>query len=138
MKTLYRTKVPTEIKQAIRWVTKQFQSNTRPVVISVEKSLFPKAFSEGLCEQFSDRFAVTLHLSPGRSYPVQNTYKVTGLPNIKIGSFLEEVVLVLAHELRHVQQMDLGKFSRMSEFSREYDAEVWGREILEQYRHSIR
>lgn len=68
-----------------------------------------------------------------REYPLLERV-IPSLPCIELHSFEEEVLLVLAHELRHVAQyLDAGAMT-WTQDEREYDAETYAYDVLERWR----
>jgi hypothetical protein len=73
---------------------------------------------------------MTLSRGLGR-YPRKTTH-VDEVGTILLESWEEEVVLVLAHELRHIEQFSEGK--QYEYYEAEVDAERFGLKVLQQYR----
>ncbi len=76
---------------------------------------------------------VTLTLSRGVQYPVLNG-TVPQVGEVRLESLVEEVVLVLGHEFRHVVQFRSGLFWEMGVDAAEIDAEVVGQGRLEAWK----
>jgi hypothetical protein len=77
--------------------------------------------------------AIKISVPKKRKFPYV-TKHVQELPAVTLGSLKEEIVLVLAHELRHAYQMDIGVFAAMQGYWSEVDAEREAIKILELYR----
>jgi hypothetical protein len=78
-----------------------------------------------------------LGLNPDSTYPrAQRLNLLT--PEVTFETWQDEVVMILAHELRHVTQFVLGAFSRDQELEAEVDAETFGATVLEAWMTSQR
>lgn len=76
---------------------------------------------------------VTLWLSPNKTrFPMETCHRVS-VGKIRLETWEEEFVLVLGHELRHIEQFWSGKTYAQVEV----DAERFGLQMLNEYRASL-
>lgn len=128
---------PTEtFKNIVAWVTAQFSVTRHKVILRFMPSEKKKVMTEGrtrkLIAAAGGYIGITLNISNDMSYPHVTQY-VKGLPPMVVNSFEEELVLVLAHEMRHAVQFSTGmNFFSVREL--ETDAEISGYAMLEAYR----
>lgn len=76
---------------------------------------------------------VEVYVSQGLSYPTVSDV-VPGIHPAIVRSWEEEFVLVLAHELRHLDQFHNGSFLASERALAEIDAETVARSVLRAYR----
>lgn len=74
---------------------------------------------------------------PQRSCYPFDTQHVREVPTMTINNFEEELVLVLAHELRHVDQFFLGTITEHNRYEAEIDAEKHAIATLLKYRRLL-
>jgi hypothetical protein len=79
---------------------------------------------------------VSMGLSQRMTYPHTSRH-VPCLPPVRLTSFHEEFVLVLAHELRHADQIDQGAFLKEQVYEAEVDAEGFAISVLDAYRRHM-
>lgn len=76
---------------------------------------------------------VEIWLPVTRAYPVIS-HHLDKLKPETLYSWEEEFVLVLAHELRHIEQFYTGSYFQMTSLQAEYDAESVGLGVLDRFR----
>lgn len=85
---------------------------------------------------------IVLQVSRNRSYPVKDTYcdekDKPYAEEVTIHSWDEEFVLILAHELRHIDQFFCINGNGLSERQMEEDAEKFAIKVLSSYRKTRR
>jgi hypothetical protein len=69
-------------------------------------------------------------------FPRTDDYCYPQLSCVKLSSLEEELVLVIAHELRHVHQFSTGAYFRLNAFQMELDAESFARGALTRWREN--
>jgi hypothetical protein len=79
---------------------------------------------------------IRLQIPKNRKFPYI-TRHVPGVTEIELNNLREELVLVLAHELRHAYQIERGLFAAMQGYWREVDAEKHAIKLLERYRKTL-
>lgn len=109
----------TELWPLVRFVLLHFESNHCVDVHVTDQPLL--AETTGLATIVGPKTLVTLKLA-SRKYPYRSRY-VKELPSITVGSWQEEFVLVLAHELAHADQFYHDIYSEAEEHLSEVDAE---------------
>jgi hypothetical protein len=91
----------------------------------------------GLAYRDGDTYTVAIGLDPRATYPRTQRLNLK-TPCVRFESWQAEFVMVLAHELRHIDQFALGAFMRGQELEAEIDAEVFAAAVLEAWRESTR
>lgn len=138
----YGAQPSTDIIVAMAWVMSKFQVQNKVLLrVYGDDPRVGNTMTKGkTCKMkanFGGHIEVRLYLSKGKTYPYATRY-VVGLPPLLISSFVEEVVLVLAHEMRHAVQFDTGIWQNLSDYELELDAECAGYSVLDSWRTSKR
>lgn len=124
------------IQNIIDWVSERFPVGNRVILRLLPQEVSGK-MTEGTTRKLLARaggyIGITLRISRDMVYPHLTQY-VSELPPIMVRSFEEELVLVLAHELRHAIQFSLGLQRTLSPKEMEIDAEAAGYSMVEAYR----
>lgn len=133
---LYVPSSPT-LQTIIAWVSKHFQIDRHRVKLRIIQQENAGEMTSGTTRKLLARaggyIGITLRISRDMAYPHQTQY-VRELPPMMVRSFEEELVLVLAHELRHAIQFSLGLQTKLSAKEMEIDAEAAGYSMVEAYR----
>lgn len=113
----------------VTWVRQQFKLKS-PTILHVSKS--SKAGIDGWTGRSAPDRPILVKLGvKRRKFPYVTTH--AGIET-KLHSFEEEIVLVLAHELRHAYQMEAGLFGGMQGHWAELDAERFAVKVLDRWR----
>lgn len=118
----------------LSWVRAQFKLNG-PTILHVSNAARGSKMTVGWTGRTSPGRPIIIKLGVlrGQKYP-RVTRHVPDIPETTLASIKEEIVLVLAHELRHAHQIELGIFGAMEGYWAEVDAERFAQKILERYR----
>jgi len=111
----------------VAWVAGQMKGSATVQVHDREK---PGQLSAGFARNDG---SVVLHLSRQTSYPRRTTH-VREVGSVRLDSWQEELVLVLAHELRHVEQFATWPPRKLMKRAMEDDAERFAVMVLERFR----
>lgn len=84
-------------------------------------------------EHRPDPSLVVIDLSSVRQYPCQDQY-LPEVPAVTLRSWEEEVLLVLAHEFRHIEQYWTWRFEDLIGWEMEIDAELFAIKVLDAWR----
>lgn len=79
---------------------------------------------------------VTMGLSHNLPYP-HTTRHVPALPAVRVTSWEEEFVLVLAHELRHAAQIAHRSYLKSEWYDAEVDAERFAYSVLDAFQRAL-
>lgn len=135
MKTINESRVPADtIDPILQFVSSHYKIKN-PVILYVANGHEKGRMTYGWTgrKTAGEPIIVKLGLSSGLQYP-RVTRHTPETPIVNLSSFEEEVVLVLAHELRHASQIDSGAFRAMTVANSELDAERFAVRVLERFR----
>ncbi len=79
---------------------------------------------------------VTMGISNNLPYP-HTTQHVPTLPAVRLTSWVEEFVLVLAHELRHAAQIAHRTYAKAEVYEAEVDAERFAYSVLDAFQRVL-
>lgn len=83
----------------------------------------------GLASQDGDKYQVRIGINDEASYPRRQRLNLL-TPEVRFDRWHDEYVMVLAHELRHIDQFALGAFRQGEELEAEVDAETFAAAVL--------
>jgi hypothetical protein len=120
------------VKPLIKFVEKHFDSTAKTqlfVDTTTQTDRYGGARCGGLASS-DDKVYVTMN--PAATYPRTQRLNLR-TPEVRFESWQDEFVMVLAHELRHIDQFALDAF-RGQAFEAEIDAETFAADVLAAFR----
>lgn len=128
-----------QLRPLISFVRSQFAPVVRRCELSIVPAEQPKLSSAGLAKRRSDgSHLVTIYLAGEGVFPCLTKHpKVDDVGHIRLNSWEEEFIFVLAHELMHIAQFSAGTYpDKLNEHQAEVEAEEMGYEVLLRWRRA--
>jgi hypothetical protein len=125
------------VKPLIKFVEKHFDFSAKTqlfVDTTTQTDRYGGARCGGLASS-DDKVYVTMN--PAATYPRTQRLNLR-TPEVRFESWQDEFVMVLAHELRHIDQFALGAFPVGQELEAEVDAETYAASVLERFKRNFK
>lgn len=129
-----------ELRPLISFVRSQFSAAVRGCHLRIERTQFEGKLSGGIAQDFPDHQRVVIKLAEGALFPCLTHHPVVDdVGTIRLDSWEEDFIFVLAHELQHIEQFVTNRYPReLTVHQAEVEAEEMAYEVLLRWRKAAR